>query len=384
MISIKSFLILFITILTFTGCGSGESESSADSSDFATQSDTADQLLALIPLCENGPASINGQVTDSKTSEGIANVVVSYGSCTASTDSEGYYTLSNVVTSERAVLNFSHQGYYRNSSIIQIDHYLEDTTTLSPNYLEYAFDAFDAQSIYNTQESTIIDATNAATITLSAAEYRTAGGDNYIGDVIAEAAYLNVTTDIDREAFPGAYEGITSADSIVPFVSYGAIALELKDNNGNTLDFSGNAILTFPSLGLSEHNIIPLWFYDYNQGVWIEEGFAELQQDGTYKGEVSHIGTWSLNVPVENAPGTYLARIVYGDGTPVKDARVHTIGTNWIRTCLSTDADGMFQIEVIPESSFQLKAYNYKDKYEAVYDGTIPAIASGEIVEDRM
>ncbi|MGB5966188.1 MAG: hypothetical protein WBG65_11775, partial [Sulfurimonadaceae bacterium] len=67
---------------------------------------------------------------------------------------------------------------------------------------------------------------------------------------------------------------------------------------------------------------------------------------------------------------------------PVSDVRVHAIGNNWIATDLSTDADGIFEIEVIPDSSFQLAAYNYKDKYEAMYNGTIPAIASGDIVED--
>ena len=56
--------------------------------------------------------------------------------------------------------------------------------------------------------------------------------------------------------------------------------------------------------------IIPLWFYDYLQGLWIEEGYAELQTDGTYKGEISHPGTWSLNQPIENAPGIYRGHII--------------------------------------------------------------------------
>ena len=118
--------------------------------------------------------------------------------------------------------------------------------------------------------------------------------------------------------------------------------------------------------------------------MWSEEGYAELQPDGTYQGEISHTGSWSLNLPIENALGIYRARIVYEDGTPAKGVRVHTSGINWIRTDLSTDVDGIFEIEVIPESNFQLKAYNYRDKCEAVYDGTIQAIASGEIIEDRM
>ncbi len=88
---------------------------------------------------------------------------------------------------------------------------------------------------------------------------------------------------------------------------------------------------------------------------------------------------WSLNKPIENDPAIYRSRIVYENGDPATTVKVYAVGNNWIRTDLSTDEDGMFEIEVIPGETFKLKAYEYTDKYEAVYAGTIPAIASGEI-----
>ena len=96
------------------------------------------------------------------------------------------------------------------------------------------------------------------------------------------------------------------------------------------------------------------------------------------KATVSHPGTWSLNIAVDDAPATYQGKIVYTDSSPAKDVRVYTVGENWISSDLSTDADGNFEISVIPGSNFTLKAYDYKDKYEALYEGTLPAIASGE------
>jgi len=36
-----------------------------------------------------------------------------------------------------------------------------------------------------------------------------------------------------------------------------------------------------------------------------------------------------------------------------------------------------------PGKSFKLKAYDYKNKYEASYNDSIAAIASGEIVENQ-
>ena len=72
-----------------------------------------------------------------------------------------------------------------------------------------------------------------------------------------------------------------------------------------------------------------------------------LQEDGTYQGEISHLGTWSLNKPVEDASGIYRSRIIYENGDPATT----------------------------------VKGYHYTDKYEAICENTVPAIASGEIVE---
>ena len=91
-----------------------------------------------------------------------------------------------------------------------------------------------------------------------------------------------------------------------------------------------------------------------------------------------------MSQPIEEGVGIYRGRIINEDGTPASDVRVHALGNNWISSDLTTDENGLFEIEVIPGSSFQLVAYNYKDKYSATYSGIISAIASGEIVEDRI
>jgi hypothetical protein len=167
----------------------------------------------------------------------------------------------------------------------------------------------------------------------------------------------------------------------VPFVSYGFVVIDITDANGNALGVSDNITLTFPATGATD-SVLPLWYYDYDQGLWIEEGYAEQQSDGSYMGDISHPGTWSLSKPVESAPGIYRGRILNEDGTPANDVRICAMGENWVSTDLSTDADGYFEIEVVPESDFKLKAYDYKDKYGAVYNSTIPAVASGDIVEE--
>jgi hypothetical protein len=147
------------------------------------------------------------------------------------------------------------------------------------------------------------------------------------------------------------------------------------------LGVSDNITLTFPATGATD-DIIPLWYYDYDRGFWIEEGYAQLQADNSYMGEISHTGTWSLNKPIDLPAGVFRGRILNENGIPAGDVRVLAVGENWIATDLSTAADGSFEIEVIPDSSFQLEVYNYKDRYKAMYTGTIPTVASGEIVEE--
>ena len=326
-----------------------------------------------VKFVQGGKVIHQGQVKDSSTGNSLANVKVSLGEFTTITDANGFYTLSNLAEDEEAVVNFEKEGYLLGSTHIQIK-------TDSSNYLEYGIHAHDKQWNYDSIKE--VSSTNIVINTSVA--YIDTEGNPYSGAIAAKLTILDLTTDKERILFPGTFKGINSNGTMVQFNSYGLISISLKDSNGDKLSLADGetATLGFDAVSsLEKPNILPLWSYDYEQGLWFEEGYAELQADGTYKGEISHLGTWSLNRPIENDPGIYRSRIVFEDQTSAKDVRVYAVGANWMSSDLSTDEDGMFEIEVIPDSNFQLKAYNIKDKYEATYDGTISAIASGDVVE---
>lgn len=367
---IRNIVPLTAVLFFLSACGGGGS-----TFDSVSDGSTPSSVLS-------NKVTLKGRVKDKDTGKGLGDVKISIGESSTITDAEGYYELFDINESDREVVTIENEGYVDNSVITQIDGPSEDNTP-SSNYLEISIDDYDNEANYMTQKEIIIDATNDATIHIpSSTEYVDHLGNIFDGNFSTEAAYIKVTTEAGREVFPGEFEGKDSYDSTVLFVSYGAVAVELKDDSGNKLDLSGVATITFPALGLAKQDIIPLWYYDYNQGVWIEEGYAELQEDGTYQGRISHLGTWSLNKPIEDTPGIYRSRIVYENGDPATTVKVHAIGVNWIRTDLSTDENGIFEIEVIPGSTFHLKAYHYTDKYEALYDDTVSEIASGEIFED--
>jgi len=318
-------------------------------------------------------------VTDSATGEPLANVQVSIGGCNTITDAQGFYKFTNIATSNRAVVNFTKDGYYRNSTIIMIEQYSENTTDISSNFLEYSIDAYDSQWSYDGQTESVN-----SNIDIPAGILEDKAGDTYYGTVVVRLETSDITTDAGKILFPGAFEGVNADGETVLFGSYGMISLLLEDDAGSGLSIEEGSTMTLifdavPSL--EEHSTIPLWYYDYDQGLWIEEGYAELQADGTYRGEISHLGTWSLNVPLEDAPGIYQGSIAYQNENTAKDIRVYAVGPNWISADLSTDMDGAFKLKVLPGNSFQLRAYDYKLKYGARYNGTISAIASGEIAE---
>lgn len=160
------------------------------------------------------------------------------------------------------------------------------------------------------------------------------------------------------------------------------MVIDLKDTNGNTLDISNDAIITFPSNVNSTKDTLVLWYYDYDQGTWIEEGLAQRQSDGSYEGTIPHAGTWSLSEAQETEPGIFRAQLLYeSTQNPIRDARVFAIGPNWVKMDLSTDEEGYFELEVMPGEDFKLVIYDYKWQSKATLTETISAIASGDIVE---
>jgi len=359
----KMEILLFVMLVTLlTGCGGGSGGSSIQAVETTLASKAVQQ----------------GHITDSLTGEPLANVEVSTGSQIATTDTDGFYTLSNLIETEEAVINFKKEGYLLGSTKIQIKE-LSGNNTPSTNYLEYTMHAKNYQWDYNSN-----DEVSGSHILIDASvSYESINRKSYNGINTAELIYFDIISSEGKTAFPGAFKGINSNGTIVQFETYGLISVTLKDSNGNTLHFAEGetATLRFDAVSsLEKPDTLPLWNYDYDQGLWFEEGYAQLQGNGSYKGEISHLGTWSLNKPLEEEVGIYRGRIISEDGSPISDVRLQAIGNNWISSDLSTDEDGVFEIEVKPGEDFKLKAYHYEDKY-AAESGTISAVASGEIVE---
>jgi hypothetical protein len=355
---ITNYLLILLTI-ALSGCG-GETQITENS----TQISKIQQ---------------KGQITDTSTGQAIENVKVSIGENTTKTDKNGYYTLSNLTEKESVVVNFEKKGYLFASTSLKLK-YLSETNTTPSNYLEYSMYPNSQQWSQDTTQEIINK-----NFILSATTYTDADGNTFNGNATINLTVLNNTNNEFLNIFPGNFTGINTNDDLVSFISYGLINLSLKDNKNNnlTLPEGETATLIFnTNIAFENKNNLSLWYYDKKKSIWIEDGYAIQQADGTYKGEITQFGMWSLNKPIEEDPGIYRAHIIDENGLPISHVRIYAKGINWVKSDLSTDENGFFEIKVIPNSSFHLSAYNYKDKYGASYSSTISPIASGNIVED--
>jgi hypothetical protein len=375
----QSFFALAMTAL-LTGCGGGGSSTSSE----ASASPQTDQHTSTLPTDTTTPPSAkkvaahSGQVKDSSSGTGIAGVTVSIGSAATVTDEQGYYTLPSLEASEDAVVTFEKEGYLEGSRHILLKASSKENNT--SNYLEFSMCPHDYQFDSNSTKEV-----KSPRIHIDASVYADLKGDPFNGTVAVKLTILDPEEKGFFTAFPGAFEGVDTNGITKQFESFGLITVLFEDSDGNalTLQEGETATLRFISVSLEDKpDTLPLWYYDNEQGQWFEEGYAQLQEDGSYKGDITHFGTWSLNKPLEEEAGIYSGRIVSEDGSPLSNVRLQALGTNWASSDLSTDENGVFEIKVIPGSAFRLTAYNYKEKFGASYNGLIPAIASGDVVDE--
>jgi hypothetical protein len=381
----RHLFIPFVATLLIQGCGGGEGldgETSAQALQPLFQEEQISETV--ITVCQSGPAIQEGQILDSTSKLPLQGVAVTLDGCTATTDENGNYILSNIPEKSRAVVNFEYEGYYKNSAVIAVEQYSKGTTSLSPNHLVYELDTYDKTESFDSAVEKTVEAQTGAFARFYNDSYSKASGELYTGSVSVSLAYENTYTDHGKLAFPGEYKGKDSAGNIVPLTSYGYMAVEIEDNQQNALSLNTAGVVNFPAVAELTASSVALWYYNYGTGLWIEEGAAARQSDGSYAAQISHSGTWSLSTASTELPGIYRAKMVYENGNPVKDARVSAIGSNWIQTDLSTDTDGIFEIKVIPGKEFTLSSYNYKWKWAAESSIVVSPIASGEIIEDRI
>ena len=244
--------------------------------------------------------SINlmGIVTDTNDFP-LSGVKVTTGTASAMTDGKGEFKFSEAeVIDGRAVLKFEKSGYFTLTRSREKESEMFIDAVLYPKgnsdiTLHTTFDA--------AEETTL--KVGKMKVDIAASGIMRADGSDYSGTVTADMIYL----DPNNKSFAGMMPGgdlmaTRSDDSETMLLSYGMFNVLLADDAGNPLQLKTGspATTSFPipkGMETDAPATMPLWHFDEEKGIWIEDGILSLQGD-EYVGTTSHFSWVNADFPI--------------------------------------------------------------------------------------
>ena len=241
-------------------------------------------------------------------SQPMANAIVRVGAKATTTDENGFFQFRNIEMNSRGTyVTVNRDGFFPGSTRL----FPQNGST---NYTKIELLPKTVVGSIPGNAGGSVDVSG-ATISLPANGVVDAMNNTYEGDVQVAAHWLNPTARNLNDIMPGGLQGVNKENREVGMATFGMMAVELQDANGNELQVAPGrkAELTFPVPAELQGNApaeIPLWSFDEEVGLWIEEGSATLQGN-VYVGEVSHFSFWNIDWPTE---------VIYLTGTVVNDS----------------------------------------------------------------
>jgi len=283
--------------------------------------------------------SLSGQIVGPD-GTGISDVMVRVGSHAAVTNEAGLYQFRDIQMNARGTYVKAYkQGYFQGSDRLYVSNGSRNVSTieLKPKTIVGSFNGAQGGSV----------TVGGAEVSLPANGVIDAQNNTYTGTVQVVAAYMNPVANNIADIMPGGLFGVNTKGEEVMMASMGMVAVELLDGAGNALQVAPGkrATLQFTVPGSLLANApaeIPLWYFDETDGVWIEEGSANLNGN-LYVGEVSHFTDWNIDVPTDElvfVNGCF----VYDDGSPAvsQHFRVVSLDNGWNFGYGSANTNGEF------------------------------------------
>lgn len=274
-------------------------------------------------------SEIYGLVTN-QYGEPIEDAEVNWGTNLTTTDQNGVFKITSTVPDRIAVLSVKKENYFNAHQTLSP--LKENTIHTNVQLIERTLSG----SLLATNGG-IVNVPGGGKVDFAANGFITESGNNYSGDVNIYATYLDPTRSDLREIMPGNLTALDLSEQLQYLKSFGMINVELEGSAGEKLQISQPAKLTVPIPNILTSvapNTIPLWHFDTESGLWIEEGEATLQGN-QYVGEVSHFSWWNCDDNIEtvflqgqvnilSGPTTIDVRIVRPDGTSCTVATSNT------------------------------------------------------------
>jgi hypothetical protein len=335
------------------GCGGGGSDRTTDE---GTPTETLQPVLR---------TKVKGKIVD-QDGEKVAGASVIDGNKTVTSDENGEYELFVSTRSKFVVLVVKKDGYATNAKQLPV-------ATDVPASLDIKLFKDDFSTTFTSASGGTFTTGNAV-VKIEPNSIKTAEGMPYSGTVSITVNYFNPDTDKGVEGFPEPYAGLDDGQESI-LRSVGVIEVKLLDavRRPLQLDPAKPATLTYPATSAADGaSSIPLWHYDEAKRIWVREGEATVQGDGTYRGTVKHFTLWNADIPSLVSEGTRIKGCTKNtDGKPAAYVRV-TVRGSGLRLKGLTDGDGTFETYV--PSGIPLRI-----NYNVGIEIEVPPLTPGEV-----
>ena len=327
------------------------------------RSNTASMAIT-VPAGEESAFSILGWTrTTSGSALGGVKVSVAGTEISTYTDAHGLYAIEEALTGPSVTVKFEKEGYVTSS--VAVDLLPNSYTTVNAVLVAMA----DPVPLDSDVGGEADDGQGNKLILPPGALIRKDGSKAVTGEVDVHITPLDVTSADDLSAFPGEFRAIMAAKSegtvqletfaLADFtIMQDDAELDLAPNKGDGATIE----LVLPdSTSLSPGETVPLWYFDEEQGLWLEQGSGEVVQnkagDLVYRATIGHLSWWNCDKPIEETH-CLTGTVVDENGVPIANARVSAEGVDYSGSSYAyTAADGSFCIDVKRNSQIRLNLY---------------------------
>lgn len=284
-------------------------------------------------------ATVRGAVVDLN-GDGVEAAFVDYKGNNTITDAEGNFVLSGQLDAAGTYLRVTKSGYFDGSRKFS-------ATEEATDFVNVQLVQRDLSGVISSTEGGEV-AIDGSIVDLPAGTYRTENNQAYEGEVEVYAHYMDPTEPATFDQMPGDLTGFTTEGEIQGLITYGMMNIELQDASGNTLQLpeGQTAVLTMPvpdELMETAPSTIPLWHFDEERAIWIEEGEAQLV-NGQYIGDVSHFTLWNCDIPFDFV--CIEGSVEFNNSLAANFTLRFTSSSSGLSGIVSTNSRGSFNIKV--------------------------------------
>ncbi len=260
---------------------------------------------------------INGNVfgnVKGVNNEPIANATVTIYNSIAQTDKNGVFNFKDIKLDKQGTyIMVEKSGYITASDVV----YPKESNTSYSRIIMFKLDNSDS---FKSDEGGVISS-NGVKVSFSPNSIVKADGTDYTGKVWVFSKILKAKDKNFGDMMPGALRGEDENGKTVVLGTAGMILVELRDNSGAELNIKEGKTAKM-EFEVDESVIahlpeeMPLWYFDENKALWIEEGKVQLQ-NGKYIGELPHFSWWNLDFPFD--PIYMCSTVKYENGKPAQN-----------------------------------------------------------------